>query len=93
MPSPGFLSSWEASRVLEWSTLLVLQTQKIENHYFKKHFHKLDWNMQKYFQMFSLLVVSLPELDGTDIGGDEDGTAQEGVEGSGEDCRDNSLDK
>lgn len=43
--------------------------------------------------MFSPLVVSLPELDGTDIGGDEDGTAQERVEGSGEDCRDNSLDK
>lgn len=32
-----------------------------------------------------LLVVSLPELDRANIGGDEDGTAQEGVEGSGKD--------
>lgn len=36
--------------------------------------------------MFPVLVVSLPELDRTDIGGDEDGTAEERVEGSGEDC-------
>lgn len=41
----------------------------------------------------SLLVVPLPELDGTDVGGDEDGAAQEGVEGSREDCGDDSLDK
>lgn len=43
--------------------------------------------------MFCLLVVSLPELDRTDIGGDEDGAAQEGVEGSGEDCGHYSLDE
>lgn len=43
--------------------------------------------------MFSLLVISFPELDRADVGGDEDGTAQEGVEGSGEDCRHYSLDK
>lgn len=35
--------------------------------------------------LFFLLVVSLPELDGSDVGGDEDGAAQEGVEGGGED--------
>lgn len=39
--------------------------------------------MKLYF--FSLLVVSLPEFDRADVGGDEDGTAQEGVEGSGKD--------
>lgn len=40
----------------------------------------------KYLFSHSLLVVSLPELDGADVGGDEDGAAQEGVERSGEDC-------
>ena len=33
----------------------------------------------------SLLVVSLPELDRSDVGGDEDGAAQERVERSRED--------
>lgn len=45
------------------------------------------------YNVISLLVVSFPELDGTDVGGDEDGTAQEGVEGSREDGRDYGLDK
>lgn len=40
-----------------------------------------------------ILIVPLPELDGADVGGDEDGTAQERVERSGEDCGHYSLDK
>ena len=40
-----------------------------------------------------LLIIPLPELDGSDVGGDEDGAAQEGVEGGGEDGRHNGLHK
>lgn len=39
------------------------------------------------------LVVPLPELDGANVGGNEDGTAQKRVEGSGEDRRHNGLNK
>ena len=37
------------------------------------------------------VVVPLPELDGTDVGADEDGGAQEGVEGGGEDAGEDGL--
>ena len=37
------------------------------------------------------VVVPLPELDWTDVGADEDGGAQEGVEGGGEDAGEDGL--
>lgn len=37
------------------------------------------------------LVVALPELQGPRVGHDEDGTAQQGVEGRGEERREQSL--
>lgn len=89
--SPGFLSSWEASRVLEWSTLFVLENEKIETVQVWKHFDLRE--KIKYVWLFLLLVVSFPEFHRTDVGSDEDGTAQEGVEWSGEDCRHDGLDK
>lgn len=40
-----------------------------------------------------ILVVPLPELDRTDIGGDEDGATKKGVEWCGQNCRHYCLDK
>lgn len=59
----------------------------------KAIFNKTDQEHVIVCQKEALLVVSLPELDWTDVGGDEDGTAQEGVERRGEDGRYHSLDK
>jgi hypothetical protein len=39
------------------------------------------------------LVVSLPKLDRPGVGGDEHSTAQDRVEGGGEESREHSLDK
>lgn len=61
--------------------------------HYRSIFTKTSFEHGTGSQNVSLLVVPLPELDGTDIRGDEDGTAQEGVEGCGEDCRHYSLDK
>ena len=37
------------------------------------------------------LVVALPELDGADVGRDEDGATEDGVEGRGKDGRHEGL--
>lgn len=39
------------------------------------------------------LVVSFPEFDGTNIGGDEDGAAQDGIQGSGKESGNNGLEE
>lgn len=97
MLSPGFLSNWEASRVFEWSTLLVLQENGKEQHILEvqesvRVYLTLKC-LKKQKQKNSSLVVSLPELDRTDIRSDENGAAQKGIEGGGEDCWHYSLDK
>lgn len=45
------------------------------------------------FLIRPLLVVSLPELNGPRIRGNEDGTAQEGGEWSVENCGEQSLEQ
>lgn len=79
--------------MLEWSTLLVLHRKKyIDKHLSIATFIRVS-AQQRLLLFFSLLVVSLPELDGSDVGGDEDGAAQEGIEWRGEDGGDHRLDE